>query len=411
MSSSLSNESNETVSVLNGSGTRYHGLDALRGSAMLLGIVIHGCIAYMPQMVLFWPVMDQHTSPLATLLIVCIHAFRLQTFFLLSGFFTALLIDRRGRHVTTVQRTKRLVIPFIVSIVTFMPLVRIAGLWAVQLMPPGVHREGVVAFYGNSEATGSMLDRIFSLDLYRHQSIAHIWFLEYLIIISAIFLIAAPWFDRWLVSSGVQRVCAFVLKSPIRPVWFAIVTVFAMLSMDSWNADTPLNSIPDVGVLAYYAWFFGVGWMMYRNIHLIAEYTRNAAAYFAVATLVVIPAMIVCYSSGRPDDIIINVAYWIPCLIVYALYTWLMIFTLLGFFMKWMNKPKPWVRYLSDSAYWVYLIHLPVVMYFQVIVVDWPIHAMLKLVLVVFGTSVVCLVTYHLMVRRTIIGTMLNGRR
>ena len=49
-----------------GSSGRYHGLDALRGLAMLLGIGIHGAMPYIPNVEEFWPA-DASSSPLMSL--------------------------------------------------------------------------------------------------------------------------------------------------------------------------------------------------------------------------------------------------------------------------------------------------------------------------------------------------------
>src|SRR5690606_2420936 len=45
------------------------------------------------------------------------------------------------------------------------------------------------------------------------------------------------------------------------------------------------------------------------------------------------------------------------------------------------------------------------------IVLDWPLHWSVKFVGIVAGTVSILLLTYHLFVRNTIIGQVLNGRR
>ena len=64
---------------------RFHDLDALRAFAMLLGIVLHAAISFMPMPI--WAAQDINQSPKVyeTLLHV-VHGFRMQLFFLVSGF-------------------------------------------------------------------------------------------------------------------------------------------------------------------------------------------------------------------------------------------------------------------------------------------------------------------------------------
>jgi len=78
-----------------GSGRR-DDLDALRGFAMLLGIVLHASLAYFP---FPWSVQDSQQSKVFSLVYAVIHGFRMPLFFLLSGFFTMLVLERRGPRI------------------------------------------------------------------------------------------------------------------------------------------------------------------------------------------------------------------------------------------------------------------------------------------------------------------------
>ena len=81
--------------MISNQGKRFHDFDALRGYAMLLGIVLHGLMSFM--VIPFWPAQDrnQNTEVCGTILSF-IHGFRLPLFFLISGFFTAMLWRKRG---------------------------------------------------------------------------------------------------------------------------------------------------------------------------------------------------------------------------------------------------------------------------------------------------------------------------
>ena len=72
---------------------RRHDLDALRAIAMLLGIALHGLLAYtgFP-----WAVQDVNQAPWLGAVFAMIHGFRMPLFFLVSGFFTAMLWRKRG---------------------------------------------------------------------------------------------------------------------------------------------------------------------------------------------------------------------------------------------------------------------------------------------------------------------------
>ena len=116
---------------------RFHDLDALRAFAMLLGIVLHGVLSFFP--VSIWPAQDLHqpmvevpaalTAPLLNaglevpesyspfeFALHAIHGFRMQLFFLVSGFFTAMLWRNRGLKSLAKHRAKRILLPLAIAL-------------------------------------------------------------------------------------------------------------------------------------------------------------------------------------------------------------------------------------------------------------------------------------------------------
>ena len=99
---------------------RFHELDALRASAMLLGIVLHAAIFLIPG------ASDEEypreVSGIYTPVFFAIHGFRMLVFFLLSGFFTAMLWQRRGLRQLGKHRLKRISLPLIIGCFTILPI-------------------------------------------------------------------------------------------------------------------------------------------------------------------------------------------------------------------------------------------------------------------------------------------------
>ncbi|MFN5291287.1 MAG: acyltransferase family protein, partial [Planctomycetia bacterium] len=107
---------------------RRHDLDALRACAMLLGICLHSMLAYSG---MAWIVMDNKQNHIFKLAIDLIHGFRMPLFFLVSGFFTAMLACRQGTGTMLKNRAARILIPFLISVVTIIPLDKVVGLFAL----------------------------------------------------------------------------------------------------------------------------------------------------------------------------------------------------------------------------------------------------------------------------------------
>ena len=88
-----------------------------------------------------------------------------------------------------------------------------------------------------------------------------------------------------------------------------------------------------------------------------------------------------------------------------------MCFVLMGLFRWLAATERPWVRYVSDSSYWLYLAHLPLVVVAQRWAIDWDANVHLKFALIVLAVTPLLLASYHLAVRHTPIGAFLNGPR
>jgi len=94
-----------------------------------------------------------------------------------------------------------------------------------------------------------------------------------------------------------------------------------------------------------------------------------------------------------------------------TLYAWCMTFACLGMFRSLLTRENRTIRYVSDSAYWLYLAHLPLILGAQIIVQGWPGPAVLKCLLLTLAITAFLLLVYDQAVRYTWLGTLLNGPR
>ncbi len=100
---------------------RYYGLDALRGGMMMLGVVLHTAMFYLvdpPKGMLT----DHNTAYVFDISFYFIHSFRMQAFFVLAGFFTALLVAKRGVRGTYADRARRILAPMVAASLTVLPI-------------------------------------------------------------------------------------------------------------------------------------------------------------------------------------------------------------------------------------------------------------------------------------------------
>src|SRR5688572_27420147 len=148
---------------------RYYGLDALRGSMMLLGVVLHAATLYLAAPPPHVPIItDPNNSLVMDAIFELIHAFRMPAFFALAGFFTALLVEKRGVKGALQNRAARIALPFVVGLFTILPLTLLFMVQFSFAVQPGI--ADLRALQEASRARG-IPDGVPTL---------HLWFLLYL---------------------------------------------------------------------------------------------------------------------------------------------------------------------------------------------------------------------------------------
>jgi glucan biosynthesis protein C len=100
--------------------SRYHALDALRAAMMFLGIYLHAAVAYSP--IGGWPIKPPQLTSVFDYSIVWIHVFRMPVFYVMAGFFAALLFERYGLRRASANRFWRIVVPFVVGWIIIYPI-------------------------------------------------------------------------------------------------------------------------------------------------------------------------------------------------------------------------------------------------------------------------------------------------
>jgi fucose 4-O-acetylase-like acetyltransferase len=378
--------------------TRYHALDSLRAVMMLLGVYIHVICAYsnIPDV---WWYKDDARSVFADEHLLFIHVFRMPVFFVMAGFFGALLYERRGARGLAVNRAKRIALPFAIGLVTLFPI--LIGMWRYTKVWGGPGPFAVAFQYVLGGA------------YWRHIHPFHLWFLLYLIFLIGLALAVLPAarrLDRTDFGRRFQAMFRAQVESPWRVLYFAAPTFATLCLMEFGVLDTPHGFAPVPKILAAYGVFFGFGWLLYLHRDLLGLFRQHAwkqvGAAFVLGWLNLHLAGIQLRAlPGRDLGAFFGTAA------TGAVIVWLMVFGSTGLFLRYLDREIPAMRYLSDSSYWIYLMHGPVVLWGHIMVAGYAWSAALK-TLVVLAISVPILVaSYHLLARPTWVGVLLNGRR
>ncbi|MGO1489147.1 MAG: acyltransferase family protein [Arachnia sp.] len=364
---------------------RHHDLDALRATAMLLGILLHACTRFMP----FYDADDAVASSTLGTTIRVVHGFRMPLFFLISGFFTAMLWHKRGVPSLLKHRAKRVLLPFALSVIFIVPFIgwgfstgeRLSG------QTPGARPNYFLKILN-----------IFDLNL------THLWFLWMLWVLVCLFAVVVG--IGGLIERNKPAVGAwFRRRRGVFIVAMLAVTVAGQYAMtgSSFGAGYTEKILLDPAVLMYYAGFFAVGSALCQPSGALSPGLLRVTKRWVPLTIVAVLLAVAALQFLEPN-ITVSRALQVP-------FTWVTILALMGMFHHYFSTSRPWVRWLSDASYWLYLMHLPLVFVFQGLVTNWALPFYVKTLLVFLFTMIPLLLTYQFAVRYTPIGTLLNGKR
>ena len=379
---------------------RLHALDAVRGFALLLGIVLHATMSFVPTSQRFWIIQDTHPSITLAALFFVIHVFRMTTFFLIAGFFAHMSFHRRGRRDFIKDRLQRIAVPLLVGWPILFTAMVLVVLWAAGF-PNGGPLPGVRNW--PPVLPGFPL--------------THLWFLYVLLEFYAAVLLlrgATVRLDRTgRIRAGVDCLIGLIMCSPLAPAILAVPIGIALMLDPAWigwlGVRTPDQSlVPNLQAVVGFGAAFGFGWLLHRQIDLIRMLERRWLLNF-VAAIVLIAASLAL--AGFPPRPIVDHTIRLAGCVCYALAIWTATFAVIGLALRFLSGFSATRRYIADASYWLYLIHLPIVMALQVVVsqLDWPWP--LKFVTILLVAVPLMFASYQLLVRYSVIGAVLNGRR
>lgn len=367
--------------------SRYHALDSLRAAMMFLGIYLHAVVAYSPHG--GWPFKPPQVTTTLDPTMVWVHAFRMPAFYVMAGFFAALLYERHGLRRAADNRIWRIVVPFVVGWIILFPLV----MFMVILSRADL-----------DAAVGFILSGRFLA--YAHP--LHLWFLEYLLVLYLL-AIACIAIVRRMSSQDVRALLLSLFRSIVRSPWavlpFALATFLTLLPMQHGSLDDPPSFVPATRIVAAYAIPFFFGWLLYLNVDLLETLRQRAWLYAAAAVVTSVAYVTTVYSIVDRG----MAFYAVRGLLALAM--WCLIMGFIGVFLRCFSGHSRWRRYLCDSSYFLYIAHLPIIMMFQLILLNIALPPLAKIAIVLLATVAVLLPVYHVGVRPTFVGAVLNGRR
>ena len=334
---------------------RYHGLDALRGMAMLLGIVLHAALPYMPNVEAFWPA-DESSSHVINTIFQFIHIWRMPLFFILAGFFANLIISKKSWRSWWGNRFLRIALPIIV----FFPVMSLTLPWIFKYGKTG----DFIFFYSD---VGQPFHLWFLWQLMIFVISTAIFRLPYLLgvgVLKALNRIGLGFIGN--VFGEYKSVLSSILFRSRFPIVFIILCCVINLPTGGELIINPIAS----------GLYFAIGYSLCRNSSLFMFLKAHWRYYFLAGIVGFTLYTILNVVGGKDlatdiysDDItsavetekdifeLLGLLPYLLKIICGVLFS----YAFIGLAENRFGSYNAKLRFISDGAYWMYLIHLPIV--------------------------------------------------
>lgn len=380
------------------SSQRLHHLDAVRAGALLLGIVLHSLLPFEPGGM--WLFTDSRSAEWTSETVFTIHLFRMVLFMTLAGYFARMVLHRRGAGAFLRDRAKRILLPVVVfaPIMVVMVIATVIAGVALGLIPEP-------AGAAPEQATGQDPGLLAVLNP------SHLWFL--LVLMEAIVITVAVRAVLLRVL-GIDRTAAWAegigaaLASPAGLLLAAVPYALGLLvqGVAMFGIIQPETILPELAPTLTYLGAFLVGWFLHAPEGGMRRATSGWAWKLPAAIVLTIAAFLTGWFALDAGSGMLVIAA-----AVQGLASWAWVFALIGLAGKLFSGGSPAVRYTADSSYWIYILHLPLVMAVGIALAPTGLPILVKLLITWTVSMVILVLSYDLMVRSTWVGAWLNGRR
>jgi glucan biosynthesis protein C len=150
-----------------------------------------------------------------------------------------------------------------------------------------------------------------------------------------------------------------------------------------------------------------LGWLLEKRQDVFAVLIRNRTLFIVIGAIICLFLFYIEWNKAAYYTTI----WWSVGKFATAFQIILFSLGFIGFFLHYFNVESYFWRYVSDASYWVYLTHLGLIVWLQLLFLDSRVPGILRFPLVLGITVLITFLTYQWFVRYTFMGDVLHGPR
>ncbi len=364
--------------------TRQSYIDWLRILAILGVLFFHAAMPFAAEEE--WHIRNEETSNVLLEFNFWLSRFRMPLLFFISGAVTFYMMQKRSAWSFIGLRFRRLFIPLFFGMLI--------------VVPPQVYMERLTQGY-----TGSyweFLPSIFKMQPYPEGNTSwhHLWFIAYLFVYD---IVCAPLF-AWMISGkakGFVRSLGWLAKG--KRIYLLIIpsiAVFASLAMKFPRTD---DLIHDYTYLPYWFLFLLIGFICISNTSLMDSLEKNRRFSLLWGLILLVAFNYLRWNSIEPWDVnpdSFRTNPWtFAYLAMYPAIAWALVFALVGYAKKYLNRKTSFTNYASNAVYPFYILHQTVIVILAYYVVRANDTVMAKYFFLAFVSLFITIAICHLLIQ------------
>ncbi|HEX7874477.1 MAG TPA: acyltransferase family protein [Sphingobium sp.] len=364
---------------------REHYWDAARAVLMILGIPYHVALAFRP-VGQDWIINSPEGAGIFAYLAEFIHLFRMPAFFVVAGYFAAMLLARRAPGDWLQGRLTRLGVPFVTSILLLVPPLNMITELSNFTLPQALR-----SWELNSATSGGYWVR-------------HLWFIIVLLYCSTA-AAALVWWKPGLAKAMVPaRLDGWIARNlPVALMACAVLLglweggAIELFYIAGLATNVP-QQILRIDELIQFAPYFALGVMLGRS-----PATLDRLGRFSPTILIVAVGM-TAFSLATTDQYWPPVGRFIGTISALAL-TQVMIAGMRHF----LDRPIPLVQRFVAASFVIYLVHLPIVLLLILLGQGVAVPVVVKALSIMALTLVLSYAIWLVVERSPLLSFLLNG--